>query len=201
MKVAIIGNGPLDNDHSTLIDSCEVVIRINRVTAYGGNYGTKLDVLALVNTGIEAPKVMDPRLNPFITQARDIWLTRNPLLYSQIGDSFAGKPAAQFFAEHSRIVHGPLYKGLNVKAVDYEVGLALINKIPEFSTEPFIMPSTGMRVIEEVVRNAIILGCIVPVERIYIAGFSHEGWPGHPWQAERAIIDSYVAEGRVIRLV
>ena len=33
-----------------------------------------------------------------------------------------------------------------------------------------------------------------------IAGFGHRGWDGHPWEAERAWVDSLTAQGKLRRL-
>lgn len=35
---------------------------------------------------------------------------------------------------------------------------------------------------------------------VTLAGFGHEGWEWHPFAAERKLIDSYCATGRVRRL-
>lgn len=200
MDVAIIGNGDLLTDHSARIDACDYVIRINMVRGIGGNYGDKMDYLVLCNTGVAAVTVMSPKHNRNIAKAKRIILARNPALYTDIGAQFMGQRAAEFFVDFSHVATGPGFKHARVDCVDYEVGLAIMTKLTKFSQEPFVMPSTGMRVIEEVIENPQTFGFAGPISQIFVAGFTYEGWPGHPWNAERALTDHYIAQGLVTRL-
>ncbi len=38
-------------------------------------------------------------------------------------------------------------------------------------------------------------------DTIILAGFGHSGWDGHPFDAERRLVDRYIASGRVMRLL
>ena len=37
-------------------------------------------------------------------------------------------------------------------------------------------------------------------DRVMLGGFDHEGWNGHPFDAERVLIERYIVEGRLRRL-
>lgn len=199
MKVALVGNGPVAQDYSAIIDSCDVVVRVNMCSTYGGNTGTRLDVLALCNTGVAAVHVMNPRSNHFIGRAPEIWLSRNPCLYNEMRLHFRGQMAEQFFEEYSWVVTGPAFKGKVIRAMDYTLGATLFEKLGKLQGQPFVMPSTGIRLLEELIQSPDLLP--QRPSMVYVVGFTHEGWPGHPWAAERALVDQYVAEGRVTRLI
>ena len=64
-----------------------------------------------------------------------------------------------------------------------------------FSPAPYVVPSSGMVVIADVIENHLDEG-----DRIVLAGFSHEGWEWHPWAAERLYLSPLEARGLVERI-
>jgi hypothetical protein len=55
-----------------------------------------------------------------------------------------------------------------------------------------VVPSSGLIVIAEVMTSR-------PDDDIVLAGFGHVGWDGHPFAAERKLVDAYVEAGRLRR--
>jgi hypothetical protein len=46
-----------------------------------------------------------------------------------------------------------------------------------------------------------VIGEVAAAEdMVMLAGFGHHGWSGHPFDAERDLIESYVARGKLRRL-
>lgn len=62
-----------------------------------------------------------------------------------------------------------------------------------FSPAPYVVPSSGMIVIAEVLNT-------YAEAEATLAGFGHVGWEWHPFSAERQLVDSYIAAGRLKRL-
>jgi hypothetical protein len=58
---------------------------------------------------------------------------------------------------------------------------------------PYVVPSSGMIVIAEVLNT-------YAEAEVVLAGFGHAGWEWHPFAAERQLVDSYIAAGRLMRL-
>ena len=57
---------------------------------------------------------------------------------------------------------------------------------------PYVVPSSGLIVIAEIMASH-------PQDDIVLAGFGHVGWDGHPFAAEKRLVDAYVAAGRLRR--
>ncbi|MGO7207944.1 Urease operon accessory protein, partial [Rhizobium ruizarguesonis] len=62
-----------------------------------------------------------------------------------------------------------------------------------FAPSPYVVPSSGMIVIAEVLNT-------YAEAEATLAGFGHVGWEWHPFSAERQLVDSYIAAGRLKRL-
>jgi hypothetical protein len=82
---------------------------------------------------------------------------------------------------------------LNRETVLYvpkQVNRLTFSKLEAISERPFYCPSTGIVAIEHV------LSCpdFASFDK-HIVGFTFEGWDGHPWNAERALIAAHVDAG------
>jgi hypothetical protein len=60
---------------------------------------------------------------------------------------------------------------------------------------PDDMPSTGLLVIEYVLEQMPL----PETREVVLYGFSHSGNSWHAWDAERRLIEQYVATGRAVR--
>jgi hypothetical protein len=64
-----------------------------------------------------------------------------------------------------------------------------------FEPAPYVVPSSGAVVIAEILGNFH-----QPDDTITLAGFSHQGWEWHPWDAERQWVSAQVLSGRLARI-
>ena len=71
-------------------------------------------------------------------------------------------------------------------ALDHEVERMLA----DIADAPSVVPSAGAKILFHVLRA-------YPDHEVTLFGFTHEGWPGHTWDAEAAWIDGLVKEGKV----
>lgn len=197
MKYAIVGNGPISADHSLQIDICDFVIRMNTCTSYGGWAGTKTDCIALGNIGENAASVMRAEYNQHLEDVAEVWLGHNPLLHAEIAEEVekVSPQTARYFDDYSILATGPDYSGKRVRVVDYYTSAALMSKLRARQEMPFMLASVGMSVVEEVVQVLRRSN-----DEVFVAGFTHRGWWGHPWDGERAILDEYAKRGLVTRL-
>ena len=90
--------------------------------------------------------------------------------------------------EWSHLTEEPHFKGKIVTIVPGE----LVRNLEVKLNSP--VPSTGMIMTEQLVQTR------QPGDVIYLCGFAHSGWDGHPWEAEKALTNSYVDQGFIIRV-
>ena len=72
---------------------------------------------------------------------------------------------------------------------------ALDRTLGSFGPEPYVVPSTGAVAIAEFLTHYRKAD-----DQIFLAGFGHQGWDGHPWAAEKAWIDDLIHCGVLARL-
>jgi hypothetical protein len=197
MKYAIVGNGPVTSDIAAQIDGCDFVIRMNLCTSHGDWTGTRTDCIALGNIGEHAASIMRAESNPHIVDVPEVWLGHNPLLHAEIAEAVEKISAttASYFDDFSILASGPDFSRKRLHILDYYTGAALMAKLRAHQEMPFLLASVGMSVIEEVVQ---VLA--QPGDLVLVAGFTHRGWWGHPWDAERAVIDDYARRGLIRRI-
>ena len=199
-SIAIVGNGSFAPSDASAIDKCDVVIRFNDCPSVGGG-GLRTDVIAVCNTGRPAKAMIRQRSwreHPAILQASALWCVRDgarfaelePLLTSQcpVLDDFCEDFTAEFasfaaetekaFTAIPRLYHDRLDRELQA-----------------LTSESYIVPSSGLMAI------TYVIGEVAAAEdMVMLAGFSHQGWNGHPFDAERELIESYVSRGKLRKL-
>ena len=214
-KLIIVGSAPLEVDASAFIDSCDCVVRFNNCKNYGGNSGTKTDILVLNNAG--NPDTMDTlkfMLTPRTPQqvARDL-----PYLHTAQKILFARPPVdALIHFVQTRIPDGPLKQteltslkpGRNLAAdiaAAQQIPAEKICPLPTpqfysrvwdklltFGSTPAVAPSTGLIGIEMLLADPTWAH-----HQIFITGFGWNLWKGHPAKLERKLITDYSDTGRI----
>jgi hypothetical protein len=194
----IVGNGEVEEGGAAVIDAADVVIRFNDCRSYGAG-GTRTDVVAVCNTGRPARAMLgsaDWRTHPAVVSASEIWSVRDPEKFAAMRaplavshpdlDDFCDDYTSQFnaFCVDAGKTHVVVEKMIH-DAVDEALGV--------FHPAPYVVPSSGMIVIGEVLDK-------FPDDEVTLAGFGHVGWEWHPFAAERQLVDAYVAAGRLTRL-
>ncbi|WP_092936334.1 Urease operon accessory protein [Rhizobium sp. 9140] len=205
----IVGNGPVPDSAAKEIASADCVIRFNDCRSY--RPGQRTDIVAVCNTGrpakmmlgTSAPSALHANIlptawgaHPAVVAAAGIWCVRNPALFAALRaplaithpelDDFCDDETAGFEAF-------ALAADKIVRVLEAETQRSLETALAGFSPAPYIVPSSGLVVIGDV------LGAH-PAADIALAGFTHVGWEGHPFAAEARLVDRWVAEGRLRRL-
>ncbi|KXF74982.1 Urease operon accessory protein [Paramesorhizobium deserti] len=196
----IVGNGGIPARGGALIDAADVVIRFNDCRSIGAG-GTKTDVVAVCNTGRPARAMLDGdgwKTSDGVRQAREIWSVR-------AGEKFAGMRAElarshpdldDFCDDYTASFENFTEKtGRLHRVIPATVHEQLDRDLERFAPEPYVVPSSGMIVIAQ-----ILAGFAARDDDVVLTGFDHVGWEWHPFAAERRLVDSLVAEGRLRRL-
>ena len=191
---AIVGNAPVAIDYGSDIDTASCVIRCNTCPNFGVNTGRKIDIVAICNWGTPARKVLQSWAegNAALRQANRLLLSVD----SPAPKSFLKRLRRSFrkSKDHTTEIIRHIADGRQVARIATAESRALTRRLRELGAEDEAMPSTGLMVINHVLRQ-----CTSPRDTVDLYGFTHSGWRGHPWEQERMLIDEWVASGRVRR--
>ena len=197
-KIAIVGNGEVAEAEAGVIDAADFVIRFNDCRSYGTG-GSRTDAVAVCNTGRPAKAMLGSpqwRAHPGVVSAREIWSVRDPEKFAAIRaplavshpdlDDFCDDYTDEFTAFCVATCKRHVVIGKSVHdAVD--------SALSAFAPAPYVVPSSGLIVIAEVLNKH-------SGAEVMLAGFGHVGWEWHPFAAERQLVDRYIAAGRLTRL-
>jgi hypothetical protein len=194
----IVGNGDIGEEGAAAVAAADFVIRFNECRSYEASPG-RADVVAVCNTGRPGKAMLSSREwreHPAVAEAGEIWSVRDPEMFAALRaplaishpelDDFCDDYTSQFsaFCEETGKTH---------VVVDKLIHEAVDKALTPFRPAPYVVPSSGMIAIGEVMNR-------FPDAHISLAGFGHQGWKWHPFAAERQLVDTYVAAGRVTRL-
>ncbi|MDH6295752.1 hypothetical protein M2315_002218 [Agrobacterium fabrum] len=196
----IVGNGELPPGVAGFIDLSDIVIRFNDCRSLGAG-GRRTDVVAVCNTGRpghEMTQGRDWRESDGVRQAFALWSVRDPAKFSEMEpgirarwpeltdfcvDYTAGFAAIAAETSKSHIV------------IPRDVHERLDKALAAHAPAPYVCPSTGLIAIAHVLESVSGDG-----DEVAIAGFSHQGWSGHPFAAEQQLVDTLSNEGRLARI-
>ncbi|QKK32581.1 Urease operon accessory protein [Rhizobium indicum] len=194
----IVGNGEIEQGGAGIIDAADFVIRFNDCRSYGAG-GSRTDAVAVCNTGRPAKAMLGSRewrAHPGVVSASEIWSVRDPEKFAAMRaplavshpelDDFCDNYTGEFsvFCADTGKKHVVIGKAVH-ESVDVSLSA--------FSPSPYVVPSSGMIVIAEVLNT-------YAEAEVTLAGFGHVGWELHPFAAERQLVDSHIAAGRLARL-
>ncbi len=198
--IMIVGNGPVPDGAAMVIDAADLVIRFNDCRSCGAG-GDRTDIVAVCNTGRPALAMLGGgawKTSAAVRRARAIWCVRN-----------AGK------FETLRPQLAVTHPDLDDLCDDYTDGFLAFAKatgrtfhtvpasthervdagLKQFDTGVYVVPSSGLIVIAEVLAH-----WQRPGDRVVLAGFGHAGWEWHPFAAERRYVDDLISKGQLSRL-
>lgn len=196
-RIVIVGNGPVAEGAGALIDAADFVVRFNLVRNVGSS-GQRTDAVAVCNTGRPASEMLDGpewRESAPVQAAREIWSVRDPQKFAALRpqlatshpelDDFCDDRTEDFsrFAEANGKRHRIIPAGVHEAADD-----ALAAHAPA----AYVVPSSGLVALFHVLSAPEFSGA-----EIVLAGFSHEGWDGHPFAAERRLVAGLASGGRL----
>ncbi len=182
-SIALVGNGPLPPGEGEVIDQHDLVVRFNSCSSYGeGGYRT--DVLVLTNTG-EPAKVFasnDTAINEnALISARVFWIARSPELVARERERYPDQAA--YWTDHATEIIRNRVGSRPFRFLDAKIYWSAQEELKKYGATDGHQPSTGMLALFHI-KNTMWWPF-----RVTLFGFTHEGWEGHPWQAERALID------------
>ncbi|WP_171898275.1 Urease operon accessory protein [Rhizobium leguminosarum] len=194
----IVGNGEIAEAEAGIIDAADFVIRFNDCRSYGAG-GSRTHAVAVCNTGRPAKAMLgsqDWRTHPGVVSAGEIWSVRDPEKFAAMGAPLAvSHPELDDFCDDYTDAFSAFCAnaGKTHVVIDKSIHEAVDASLSAFAPAPYVVPSSGMIVIAEVLNN-------YPEAEVTLAGFGHAGWEWHPFAAERQLVDSYIAAGRLRRL-
>ncbi|MFZ2099871.1 MAG: hypothetical protein WAU86_04835 [Oricola sp.] len=169
-SIAVVGNGPVSAASADEIDLADLVIRFN-YAAHCGCAGRRTDVLAL-NSTLKSPSLVargKPINRLALRNAREIWLR-----------------------DDKRDVAGALAFGLPVVEIDPDtVARTRDILVAHGANGENLVTSLGASTLRFILDRSDA--------NIVLYGFTHRGWTGHRWDAEKAWVDGLIAAGRIER--
>lgn len=199
-RIMIIGNGDVPQEVADAIDAADLVIRFNNARNFGVA-GRRTDVMAVCNTGRPAKAMLGSetwRNSPAVSASGAIWSVRDPAKFEAMKpDILANFPELEdLFEDHTCEFAGFARQG----GKDHMVLPARAHEAAAQALAPldpglYVTPSSGLVVMSHVLSDPAFAE-----DSICIAGFSHTGWNGHPFDAERQLINAHIEAGRLTRL-
>ena len=172
--LAIVGNAPA-LDAAAAIDAATSVVRFNNAPGFGGRTGDRVTHLALVNRGGQMREwLADPRFldRPVVRRAA-AFILPFPMLPAE-----HNRPEQVCWTREAMALLAPLGKPVHILPEDLHEA-ARRDLAPGTTGRP--NPSTGF-----LVTRAFLQGRPLRHSPAEVYGFGFDGWPGHPWAAERA---------------
>lgn len=197
-KIMIVGNGEIPAVAAAEIDAGDLVIRFNDCRS-AKSPDDRTDVVAVCNTGRPAKAMLGSeawRTHPAVVSASEIWSVRDPRKFAALRAPLAvSHPELDDFCDDytEEFVRFCAANGKQHIIIDQSVHDSVDDALKAYEPGDYVVPSSGLIVIAEVLRR-------YPDDLVAIAGFGHVGWDGHPFAAEKRLVDAYVSSGRLTRI-
>lgn len=199
-RIMIVGNGEIGEGLAETIDAADLVMRFNDCRSVGaGGGGT--DIVTVCNTGRPGKAMTEDAgwaNNKSVWLASAIWCIRDPAKFNAMKpDILRDHPELDDFCDDYTDGFADLARqsGKDFHIVSGATHEALDRTLATFGSAPYIVPSTGAVAIAEFITHYR-----QPGDEIFLAGFGHRGWDGHPWMAEKAWVEDLVQKGKLRRL-
>jgi hypothetical protein len=197
---AIIGNAPIPVDYSEFIDNCELVLRINEGKNIGVHSGQKTDILCITNTGGPARRIIEGKSiwnSSYYNKLSEVWFPRDSEVHKKYLQTVElPYPATEFDNRADELVAANDLSRTTIRQFSGEFNEAVFKKLKDRARHPFICPSTGLLAIEYILSKARF-------DRYnkVLAGFTFEGWAGHPWELEQRIVWGYAGRRMDVKMI
>lgn len=196
--IVIVGNGDIAPSARQAIEAADLVVRFNDCRSASMS-GTRTDAVAVCNTGRPAKAMLaspEWRDHPAVRAASEIWSVRDPRFFAALRAPLAlSHPELDDFCDDYTDGFAAFAEetGKRHVVIDRSVHAAAEAALGAYAPAPYVVPSSGMIVIAEVLANH-------PHADIAVAGFGHTGWEWHPFAAEKSLVEAHIAAGRLRRL-
>lgn len=199
-RITVVGNGRIEQGLADLIDASDLVVRFNFCGSYGVG-GRKTDIVAVCNTGRPAKAMTQSaewRVHPAVQAASEIWCVRDADKFEEMKPVvLARHPELDDFFEDFTVDFALIASegGKSHHVISRSVHEELDRELAALTIALYVCPSSGMVAIAHVLTAIKEVG-----DEIFIAGFEHQGWDLHPFEAEKKLIDGWIASGDLVRL-
>ena len=202
-RIMIVGNGDVPEGSAARIDAADRVIRFNECRNFG-SAGSRTDVVAVCNTGRPARAMLSGVWldSPPVSACSEIWSVRDPEKFGEMRPLLAAShPELADFCDDYTAGFAELaeLRGKRHHIVSRDTHEAVERALMAYEPAPYVSPSSGMIVLAQVLAD-VLADPGGEQDQIFLAGFTHEGWNGHPFAAERRLIEAHVASGKLVRL-
>jgi hypothetical protein len=200
-RIVIVGNGEIAEGLAPLIDSADLVIRFNDCRSIGAG-GGRTDIVAVCNTGRPGKAMLEDAgwsCNRAVWLASTIWCVRDPQKFASMRAPLAKTHPelddfcddyTDGFADYAR------QNGKDFHIIPASTHDAVDRELSAFAPAPYVVPSSGAIVIAEFLAHYR-----KPGDDLFLAGFGHQGWEWHPWDAERQWVDRLIDTNKLARLI
>jgi hypothetical protein len=192
-RITLVGNAPLLEDRSSLIDNSDYVVRFNLPHSYGGSGGTRFDAWVLAN-GKGASKFARNRTfidAPYRDVPERIWLPREMEVHRALREGAPGtplKPGNDVDYSEEILRENRLRQPRD--RIGADVYWRSITALRKLSPGLDKMPSSGFVTLHYVMER-------FPEWQVNLIGFSFEGWSGHPWELEKRFVHAAAERGEL----
>jgi hypothetical protein len=198
-QLFIIGNAPLDKDYRDLIGADDIVVRFNDAVLDDLHTGSRVDILCITNLGEPARAFLASdwaERSAAYRAARTIVFPRAPTIhaahYATVQQHYTAYPASEFDDGANAFIARGGTAGKEVVILSPELNRYAFDLLRNVAEGPFVCPSTGFLML-----TYLLLEPRYQAYRKHLLGFGFEGWIGHPWAAERAIVAHYQTLGQL----
>ncbi|MBW8284693.1 MAG: Urease operon accessory protein [Rhizobium sp.] len=202
-RIMIVGNGHVPEGAAARIDAADLVIRFNECRNFGAA-GSRTDVVAVCNTGRPARAMLSGawRDSPAVRACSEIWSVRDPDKFGELRQALlVSHPELDDFCDDSTAGFAAVAAARDKRhrVLSRDVHEAVEHALLAHEPKPYVVPSSGLIVVAQVLAD-VLADPGRDRDQIFLAGFSHQGWDGHPFAAERQMIEAHVASGKLVRL-
>jgi hypothetical protein len=199
-NIAIVGNGSFAQSDASRIDQCDLVIRFNDCRSVGEG-GSRTDVVAVCNTGRPACGMIKQRSwreKTAIGLATAIWCVRDSEKFAELKPQIVAQyPDLDDFCDDytDEFAHFATETAKAFAVIPRRYHDRIDRELKARIPGNYVVPSSGLIAISYVIGEVAAND-----DTVLLAGFGHQGWSGHPFAAERELIERYIVKGRLHRL-
>lgn len=177
--ISVVGNGPVAGDAP--VDDADLVVRFN-TAHHCGLAGHRTDILVLMNWSRPGYlfATRRNRINQLARRtARTFWMATHPdeLVEARIDRE------AKMRGDYSPHIISRVIGARPYRFMPHKNRTETAAQLRQHGARSDVIPTTGAQAIHLLLNEA-------PKAQLHLYGFTHEGWPGHCWDAERRWVDS-----------
>lgn len=198
MKIAIVGNGPIDTRFFDHIETADFIIRFNSPPRAHEYAGMRTDRLVISNSSKQTQGLLTSHSyleGPVFAGADSVLLPYHPDMIRQ----FMPKPNFFSWLKGRRADLTELCervaqaRGKSVAILEKSTYLEACEQLGIIPSRRCVaFPSSGMLTIFHSLKSSRDADL-----RLQLFGFGFAGWKGHDWSAERIYVEGLISQGKI----